>query len=154
MLHEEPWFWPFLSLLITAIAAPIAVQVFSHCINAKQDERQKKVIEEQERIRLENERAAQERARHDRIMGEAMQAVLRNNIVAVHNRYIPMGLMPIHEKSALEHTYKSYHELGGDDVATTLYKQLMELPDEETAPDDADGCDSCPMNQQGKRRQA
>ena len=128
MFWQHPWFWPIVSALVTAVVAPITVQFFSHRINARVDAREMRAEEERKRELEEAREREAQRIEHERIMGEAMQAVLRNDIIAIHDKYGSVGVLPIHEKSALEHTYRSYHELGGDDVATSLYLQLMSFP--------------------------
>lgn len=60
----------------------------------------------------------------------AIQSLLRNDIFSYYQYYKKKGYCPIDVKQALEQTYKPYHALGGDDVATQKYKFLMALPDE------------------------
>lgn len=115
---------PIVSAIVAAIVAPITVEVLSHRIDAKADARE---VELQEG-RREAEEAEEARIAHDRLMDEAMQAMLRNNIIMFYVQYEAEERIPLHVKSALERTYRSYHELGGDDVATSLYLQLMDKP--------------------------
>lgn len=60
----------------------------------------------------------------------AIQSLLRNDIFSYYQYYKKKGYCPIDVKQALEQTYKPYHALGGDDVATQKYEFLMALPDE------------------------
>jgi len=59
-----------------------------------------------------------------------LQCLLRAEIIRSFDKYTDRGFIPIYAKEALEKEYKSYHKLGGNDVATDLYKQLILLPTE------------------------
>ena len=63
-------------------------------------------------------------------IGEGVQALLRENIVSNYNRYMDRGYCPIYAKESLKKVYKAYSDLGGNDVATGLYKDLLEMPTE------------------------
>lgn len=57
-----------------------------------------------------------------------VQCLLRAEIIRNHDKYIDKGYCPIYAKEALKRAYAAYHNLGGNDVATQLYHQVMELP--------------------------
>ena len=57
-----------------------------------------------------------------------LQCLLRAEIIRSYDKYIEKGEIPIYAKEALEKEYKAYHKLGGNDVATGLYTELMKLP--------------------------
>lgn len=59
-----------------------------------------------------------------------IQCLLRAEIIRSHDKYTERGFCPIYAKDALERAYKAYHALGGNDVATALYSDTMELPTE------------------------
>lgn len=59
-----------------------------------------------------------------------LQSLLRADIIGQHEKYNDMGFCPIHAKEALKRTYDSYHGLGGNDIATELYRKTMALPEE------------------------
>lgn len=63
-------------------------------------------------------------------MEDGLQCLLRAEIIRMHDKYIPRRYCPIYAKEALKRAYKAYHALGGNDVATQLYNELMELPTE------------------------
>ena len=42
-----------------------------------------------------------------------------------------LKLKPIYGKEALRRAYNAYHALGGNDVATRLYDEVMDLPTED-----------------------
>lgn len=54
--------------------------------------------------------------------------LLRNDILCAHDKWTRLGYCPEYAKSALEKTYKAYHDLGGNDVATELYHKVLALP--------------------------
>lgn len=61
---------------------------------------------------------------------DGVQCLLRAEIIRNHDKYIDRGTCPIYAKEALRRAYNSYHSLGGNDVATRLYEEVMELPTE------------------------
>lgn len=57
-------------------------------------------------------------------------ALLRAEIIRENKEYTAKGYCPIYAKDALTRTYQAYHALGGNDVATKLYDEIMELQEE------------------------
>lgn len=55
-------------------------------------------------------------------------ALLRNEIVVAHRNYTKEGFCTIEDKTNISEMYKAYHNLGGNDIATALKNQIMELP--------------------------
>lgn len=66
----------------------------------------------------------------DNAIKMGMQALLRNDIINVYNKSEERGYCPIYQKQALRNSYSAYHDLGGNDVATDLYKKTLEMPTE------------------------
>ena len=56
-----------------------------------------------------------------------VQCLLRAEIIRSHEKYMERGKCPIYAREALTRAYQAYHALGGNDVATDLYHDLMEL---------------------------
>lgn len=69
---------------------------------------------------------------HDKneAIAEGVQSLLRESIVSNYNRYHDKGFCPIYAKESVKRVYKAYADLGGNDVATGLYKELLEMPTE------------------------
>ena len=63
-------------------------------------------------------------------IAEGVQSLLRESIVTNYNRYHDKGYCPIYAKESVKKVYKAYHDLGGNDVASGLYKELLEMPTE------------------------
>ena len=63
-------------------------------------------------------------------IAEGVQSLLRESIVTNYNRYQDRGYCPIYAKESLKKVYHAYHDLGGNDVATQLYKRCLEMPEE------------------------
>ena len=61
-------------------------------------------------------------------IAEGIQSLLRENIVSNYNKYKSKGYCPIYAKESIKKVFKSYSNLGGNDVATGLYKELLEMP--------------------------
>lgn len=63
-------------------------------------------------------------------IADGIQALLRESIVTNYNKYKQKRYCPIFAKESLKKVYASYAALGGNDVATGLYKELLEMPTE------------------------
>lgn len=63
-------------------------------------------------------------------IAEGVQSLLRESIVGNYNRYADKGFCPIYAKESIKKVYHAYHDLGGNDVATELYKKLLAMPAE------------------------
>lgn len=74
---------------------------------------------------------AQLREEHDRneAIAAGVQALLRESIVNGYNRYSDKGYCPIYAKESIKRVYVSYHDLGGNDVATELYSKILKMPE-------------------------
>lgn len=57
-----------------------------------------------------------------------LQCLLRAEIIRSYDKYSERQKMPLYAKEATTRAYKAYHALGGNDVATELYHEMMELP--------------------------
>ena len=71
-----------------------------------------------------------EEQRKNEAIAEGVQSLLRESIVSNYNRYHGKGYCPIYAKESIKKVYKAYADLGGNDVATGLYKDLLEMPTE------------------------
>lgn len=61
-------------------------------------------------------------------MEDGLQCLLRAEIIRSHEKYVERGYCPIYAKEALRREYQAYHALHGNDVATALYDECLELP--------------------------
>ena len=71
-----------------------------------------------------------EEQKKNEAIAEGVQSLLRESIVSNYNRYHDKGFCPIYAKESVKKVYHSYAQLGGNDVATDLYKKLLEMPTE------------------------
>jgi hypothetical protein len=67
---------------------------------------------------------------HNEAIADGVKALLRESIVTNYNKYDERGYCPIYAKESIKKVYSAYHNLGGNDVATTLYKKVLEMPEE------------------------
>lgn len=63
-------------------------------------------------------------------IADGVQSLLRESIVSNYNKYSDKGFCPIYAKESIKKVYHSYSELGGNDVATSLYHRILEMPEE------------------------
>lgn len=63
-----------------------------------------------------------------RVIRNGVQCLLRVEIIRCHEKYEDRHYCPVHIQESLKRMYKAYHALGGNDVATNLYEQVLALP--------------------------
>lgn len=63
-------------------------------------------------------------------MRNGLQSLLRAEIIRSYEKYTDKGYCPIYAKEALKIEYSAYHQLGGNDVATELYRKTLKLQTE------------------------
>ena len=56
------------------------------------------------------------------------QAVLRNNLIELYEKYYKDGEAPTYVKDNYENLYRQYHSLGANGVMDSYYEKFMELP--------------------------
>lgn len=66
-----------------------------------------------------------------RAMRDGIQCLLRAEIIRQNEKWVKAGYCPVYAKQALSREYKAYHGLKGNDVATNLYEETMDLPERE-----------------------
>lgn len=59
-----------------------------------------------------------------------LQCLLRAEIIRTYDKATEKEFCALYAKEALTRAYKAYHALGGNDVATELYHDVMNLPNE------------------------
>lgn len=60
---------------------------------------------------------------------DGVQCLLRAEIIRQNEKWTRAGFCPVYAKQALSREYKAYHGLHGNDVATSLYEETMDLPE-------------------------
>lgn len=65
-----------------------------------------------------------------RAIRAGLQCLLRAEIIRQYEKWVDRGHCPLYAKEALTRAYKAYHNLGGNDVATDLYHEVMALSPE------------------------
>jgi hypothetical protein len=64
-----------------------------------------------------------------RAIRDGLQCLLRAEIIRQNEKWTAKRYCPIYAKQALSRAYKAYHALKGNDVATALYDEVIELPE-------------------------
>ena len=64
----------------------------------------------------------------DEALREGVQALLRDRIIHIYDKYTKLEYCPIYVKESVKRMYKPYHALGGNDVATNMVETLIEMP--------------------------
>lgn len=72
----------------------------------------------------------QKKSENEQAIEDGLQSLLRAEIIRMHDKYMDLEYCPIYAKESLRRMYQAYHNLGGNDVATTLYNEMLSLPDQ------------------------
>jgi hypothetical protein len=80
-------------------------------------------------IMLSGRRAEKEKAEEENeLVKSALRALLRSELMRTHHQAVRDGYASTVEKEVMERTYQSYHQLGGNGIATNLHDEMMALP--------------------------
>lgn len=87
--------------------------------------------EENRRLAEETQRAVADANFADKTqhIEDGLQCLLRAEIIRTNEKYMFKQYCPVYAKESLKRIYKAYHALGGNDVATHLYDEIMKLPE-------------------------
>lgn len=102
---------PYLINLLSGILLACA----TYTINKARGEREKAKKKEEEKIKA---------------LSDGVEALLRESIVTNYNKWSERHYCPIYAKESIKRVHSAYKSLGGNDVATHLYHEILELPTE------------------------
>lgn len=85
------------------------------------------------KFRGEREKERKDIDEKSKALNDGVESLLRQSIVNSYNKYHDRGYCPIYAKDSIKKAYKAYHTLGGNDVATELYKKILLMPEEPPA---------------------
>ena len=74
--------------------------------------------------RVEKKKADEE----SELVKSALRALLRGELMRTHHQAVRDGQASTVDKEVMERTYQSYHDLGGNGIATNLHDEMMALP--------------------------
>ena len=80
-------------------------------------------------IMLSNRRVEKAKAdEENELVKSALRALLRSELMRTHHHAVRDGHASTLDKEVMERTYRSYHNLGGNGIATNLHDEMMALP--------------------------
>lgn len=65
----------------------------------------------------------------EKLLRDADRHLLRRALKEDHEFYINQGYCSVEDKDEVEHTYQTYHGLGGNGLGTSLRNDILALPD-------------------------
>ena len=101
--------------------------IFSGIMNFITKKQAQKIAEQNEYQEQIHSKIEEQSSRISNLEG-GLQALLRIEIIRSHDKYMDKKYCPVYAKESLSRAYAAYHTLGGNDVATELYHQVIELP--------------------------
>lgn len=70
-------------------------------------------------------------ARESEAIAKGVRSLLRAELIHEHRKWVPKNGITLDAKEYVQRTYDAYHNLGGNDVGTAMYEELMGLPTKE-----------------------
>lgn len=99
-------------------------KLFTKRINEKlEDAENKRVASEAINQQLHHDAASRQEA-----LEKGVQALLRNRLIYIHDKYCPMGDIPLYIKDDFDNLYQQYHNLGQNGVMDAFHEEVMNLP--------------------------
>ncbi len=115
-----PWVTVIVTALITATVSAVISNTLGRNVLKKMDEGERK-----------RDEARAEQATWRESIDSGIRSLLRSELIHEHRKWVERGYCPLESKEYVQHTYESYHNLGGNDIGTAMYRDLMELPTNE-----------------------
>lgn len=82
--------------------------------------------------------AGKRRSQRQKASEDGLQCLLRQEIIATYEKWHHAGFCPLYVKESMKRMYSAYHKLGGNDIATGLYLEMMQM---ETNKEETEECD-------------
>lgn len=99
-------------------------KLFTKRINEKlEDAENKRVASEAINQQLHHDAASRQEA-----LEKGVQALLRNRLIYIHDKYCPTGDIPLYIKDDFDNLYQQYHNLGQNGVMDAFHEEVMNLP--------------------------
>lgn len=124
---------PTISFAIGAIDAllmPFILIYIKRTLDRFDAKREEARVEErtraEKRARLERENSDEQRS-----IAKGVRSLLRSELIHEHRKWMDVGSCPLESKEYVQHTYDAYHGLGGNDIGTSMYQDIMGLPTKE-----------------------
>ena len=109
--------WLHVLAVAEVFVVPLVVFLVQHRVLAKLDAFDAK----RDEARKENEK-------RQNAMERGIRSLLRAELVRAHSKWMPRGYCPLETKEYVSRTYDAYHGMGGNDIGSAMYHDLMELP--------------------------
>lgn len=113
---------------IELIMIPIVVFVLKHTIGKRLDafDAKRDMARDERLKRYEREDKWQD------AVTKGLRSILRAELISEHRKAMRDGFCDVETKGYVERTYNAYHDLGGNDLGTRLYDEIMDLPSKPT----------------------
>ncbi len=72
--------------------------------------------------------AGKKYARRQKAEEDGLRCLLRAKIIDAYEKGRDNGFCPLYQKESLKRMYAAYHTLGGNDIATNLYLEVLQMP--------------------------
>ncbi len=71
--------------------------------------------------------AGKKYARRQKAEEDGLRCLLRAKIIDAYEKGREKGFCPLYQKESLKRMYAAYHTLGGNDIATGLYLEILQM---------------------------
>jgi hypothetical protein len=80
--------------------------------------------------RIEQEQYHNRREQEYDAIRKGIRSLLRTELIHENRKWVKLSYCPLASKEYVQRTYEAYHALGGNDVGTAMYEEIMNLPTE------------------------
>ena len=113
--------WKLVTELAIRWAVPAALSAIAGAIGGA-------IVSAFARRKTKKEQEAAQNTAQNIHIATGVQCLLRADIIRSAEKYHDKGFCPIYARESLTREYNSYHNLGGNDVATELFHRTISLP--------------------------
>ncbi len=116
------------TIAVTALITSVVTSLVNASVNNTFGRKMLRKMDEGEAKR---DAARVEQAKWREAIDGGVCSLLRSQLIHEHRKWTQRGYCPLESKEYVQHTYDSYHNLGGNDIGTSMYNDLMNLPTNE-----------------------
>lgn len=115
-----------IELIIPSLVSVVFSTFVAYWLRKIQKAAARRELREQRRQEREDEKERKRDTEHTALMC-GLRAILRDRLITLLTEYERRGSITVQEWQNVNQLYTSYHDLGGNDIVTALYKNVQKL---------------------------
>lgn len=115
-----------IELVIPSFVSVALSTIVAYWLRKIQKAAERRELKEQRRQEREEEKERKRDAEHTALM-TGLRAILRDRLLTLLTQYEQAGSINVQDWQNVNQLYQSYHDLGGNDIVTALYRNVQKL---------------------------